>query len=728
MNWGSGDVFGLIGEFLSCRSFEITQSGEGDGISVVDNTVTFAAVSTRIAYLECKNLGSEADRAFLHRLIGIYLTGKDQSDCLGSVTTHELKNILASAQLSLEMLTAYEFDPPDRNRLLSQAFEAVSSSVTVFDEMLQVEKLRHEQKNKKIETETVNLAHIVTQVLKAHKTAISAKNITAAFEDETDAMPIEGSAFWLERALFNLVSNAVKYNKLGGRLTIRLRSTKKERVELAISDTGIGIEPHEGRRIFEKFFTSSRTGSKGIGVGLALVRSVCDVHGGTIRFAPNEGGGTTFVLLLPVRRRVKRIANPMVSLGAASVVLLLVGSYLFPLIPVFDPVGKSGVFTTIDLADGSRISVQNARQYSFWHLRNLTGTRHTMRMRVDAGLVEADIKGSQIHFLTPSADFVNLGTRIAFDQQGDTAAVSVYEGALRSQEQDIAKGFGFVSQTDEKIAVVKILEPPYGTNYRHQGDGRLSISVSAVKGAMKYRWTLAKDREFHDVLSVADTKEPGYISDIQKDGFYYLKVVALDAHGIAGYPNTAVVKNLYHLHRGIAYRDGGDFAKAVAMFERSDIEFDQKEYRPYSELGWTYYLRGDNAGAVRYFEEALRRNATEQDTARLARSFYHLREYARAGELYDGMLGRDPYNQDALWGKSEIQIVLNDPVSAKALLSRLLEINPRYPLGNYDMSRVLIRQGNIAEAKRYLQRERDFNPGYRDMVEALEREIGGGRE
>ena len=106
----------------------------------------------------------------------------------------------------------------------------------------------------------------------------------------------------LERVVINLVSNAVKFTPDGGRVGLDLTVSGDEAV-LRVSDTGVGIPEAEQKRLFESFFRAStalNAGVQGTGLGLTIVRSIVERHGGTISVRSAEGAGTTFEVRLPL--------------------------------------------------------------------------------------------------------------------------------------------------------------------------------------------------------------------------------------------------------------------------------------------------------------------------------------------------------------------------------------------------------------------------------------------
>ena len=104
-----------------------------------------------------------------------------------------------------------------------------------------------------------------------------------------------------DRALSNLLDNALRFTPDGGKITIATE-TKPDRTELAIEDTGCGIPPQHLPRIFDRFYRAdSSRSSQGTGLGLALVKSITDLHGGSVEVASEVNRGTTVTLTFPAK-------------------------------------------------------------------------------------------------------------------------------------------------------------------------------------------------------------------------------------------------------------------------------------------------------------------------------------------------------------------------------------------------------------------------------------------
>jgi signal transduction histidine kinase len=118
-----------------------------------------------------------------------------------------------------------------------------------------------------------------------------------------DPLPVEGDQASLERAMLNVLSNAVKYTPAGGSVTVTGRSDGAE-VVVSVADTGIGIPAADQEQLFSRFFRASNARDSnlpGTGLGLALVRELLERQNGAVEVSSREGVGTTVTLRLPAR-------------------------------------------------------------------------------------------------------------------------------------------------------------------------------------------------------------------------------------------------------------------------------------------------------------------------------------------------------------------------------------------------------------------------------------------
>ncbi|MEG1594399.1 MAG: HAMP domain-containing sensor histidine kinase, partial [Oscillibacter sp.] len=148
------------------------------------------------------------------------------------------------------------------------------------------------------QNEVVALYAVLGEVAEELSGLAGEKHIALTVDGE--AQTVAGNRSLLHRALYNLVENAIKYNVPGGSVALRLSAADGHSV-ITVADSGIGIPPEARALIFEPFYRVDKSRSRqmgGAGLGLSLVKSIVQQHGGTVTLGDNPGGGTLFEIIL----------------------------------------------------------------------------------------------------------------------------------------------------------------------------------------------------------------------------------------------------------------------------------------------------------------------------------------------------------------------------------------------------------------------------------------------
>ncbi len=192
-----------------------------------------------------------------------------------------------------EEMTGRALETIDRNtRALSQLIEDLLDVSRIMTGKFRMEMLQ------------VNVASVIVAAVDAVRSAAEAKNISinTVFEDELCL--VSGDPTRLQQIVWNLLSNAIKFTTKGGTVNVCLERNDSN-VQITISDTGQGISPQFLPHIFERFRQADASITRkhgGLGLGLAIVRHLVELHGGTIRAeSPGEGQGATFIVTIPLR-------------------------------------------------------------------------------------------------------------------------------------------------------------------------------------------------------------------------------------------------------------------------------------------------------------------------------------------------------------------------------------------------------------------------------------------
>jgi signal transduction histidine kinase/CheY-like chemotaxis protein len=181
----------------------------------------------------------------------------------------------------------------------------------------------------KLEMAPLPVSTVVADVLNAAKPSADAKRIAVECITGHAAAWVLADRSRLQEVMWHLLSNAIKFTPPCGRVNVRLQSTDSE-VQIIISDSGVGLSTEILPRIFESFWQEDPRFSRihgGLGLGLALVRRIVQLHGGTVRAeSPGEGEGTTFIVTLPLLPRPEpddAVSNSLIARLAGLRVLLV---------------------------------------------------------------------------------------------------------------------------------------------------------------------------------------------------------------------------------------------------------------------------------------------------------------------------------------------------------------------------------------------------------------------
>ena len=207
---------------------------------------------------------------------------------------HEFRTPLAVMQLQLDLYNSTEHPTNDACaqqtiRMMTEQNERLSKMVKTLLDMSELQTVARDDE--------VALDALVEEVLADLEPLAQEKAIHLTAQ--CDAVTMTGSDILLYRLVYNLVENAIKYNTPGGTVTVGAVQQDKH-IRLTVADTGTGIPEELKERVFEPFFRLDKSRSRalgGVGLGLALVREIVSVHGGSISVKDNPDGGTTFEVI-----------------------------------------------------------------------------------------------------------------------------------------------------------------------------------------------------------------------------------------------------------------------------------------------------------------------------------------------------------------------------------------------------------------------------------------------
>jgi two-component system phosphate regulon sensor histidine kinase PhoR len=213
--------------------------------------------------------------------------------------SHELRTPLTSILAFVETLEDGAIDDRENNRrFLATIRRNAERMHCLIADILELSLI--ESGNIFIEAKHVRIARLVDDVFASLSTRAAERDVTLTNRIESDVR-VWADPMRLEQMLTNLVDNAIKFNRLGGSVTVSLEK-RPEKDRITVSDTGEGIQAAHLPRIFERFYRVDRGRTRevgGTGLGLAIVKHLARLHGGEISISSALGQGTAFTIELP---------------------------------------------------------------------------------------------------------------------------------------------------------------------------------------------------------------------------------------------------------------------------------------------------------------------------------------------------------------------------------------------------------------------------------------------
>ncbi len=220
-----------------------------------------------------------------------------KSDLVGNLS-HELKTPITILKGYLETIKECRSDPETTQGLIDKALMSVERQSSIINDMLKLNML---ETTRSFQPENVDLVEVIVNCLNLLNPKILEKRLNAICRIEELPGIIRANRFLAEEIIFNIIDNAINYNKYDGSITI-VAQKRSRRLSISIADTGIGIPPDSLDRIFERFYRVNKSRSRatgGTGLGLSIVKHAAELLNWDVGVASTEAG-STFTVEIPL--------------------------------------------------------------------------------------------------------------------------------------------------------------------------------------------------------------------------------------------------------------------------------------------------------------------------------------------------------------------------------------------------------------------------------------------
>lgn len=279
------------GWFLAGRALgpirKITEAAEAISESNLSRRIDLAATETELGRLARTLNGTfeRLERAF------------SRQTRFTADASHELRTPLSVILTQAELALRRERSPEEYREALAACLRAAQRMKAVVEGLLTL--ARADAGMLVLKRERVDLRKLLEETAAMLGPLALERRVAVAVSAE--AVAVAGDPDRLREAVTNLISNAIRYNREGGRVDVTLQAVPGEAV-IMVADTGVGIPEKDRPHLFERFYRVDPARSReagGTGLGLSITKWIVEAHGGVISFTSREGEGTTFVVRLP---------------------------------------------------------------------------------------------------------------------------------------------------------------------------------------------------------------------------------------------------------------------------------------------------------------------------------------------------------------------------------------------------------------------------------------------
>jgi len=301
--------------FRSCAAFPLRRGGvvvaaltlysREPGAFDVEHTELLNALAADLSFahdaMEEERLRTLAEESLARSEAKLREADERKSQFL-AVLSHELRNPLAPIKNSLYILDRVDPTGEQATRARAVIGRQVNQLVRLVDDLLDVTRLTRGKL--RLECARLDLAETVSRTAEDHRPLFQNARLAFTVHRSQNPLWMQGDGARIAQVIGNLLTNAAKFTSAGGAVTLTVAATSASTAEIRVSDTGMGISSDLLPHLFEPFMQAENTLERskgGLGLGLVLVKSVVEMHGGSVEpHSDGPGSGAEFVVRLPI--------------------------------------------------------------------------------------------------------------------------------------------------------------------------------------------------------------------------------------------------------------------------------------------------------------------------------------------------------------------------------------------------------------------------------------------
>ncbi len=222
-----------------------------------------------------------------------------------SVVAHQLRTPLSGVKWTLSMLIGGDMGElnNDQKTFLMKSYESNNRMINLVNDMLAADRVQSGKV--RYEFRSISIINLIDNILFELNPAAQKKNISIEYKDRLDNIPnVLVDPDTIRAVMQNLLENAIKYTMDGGKVSIGLVK-QEEKLQVSVTDNGIGIPENQKKNIFSKFFRATnavKLETDGSGLGLNIAQTIIEKNGGEMWFESQENKGTTFFFTIPIAK------------------------------------------------------------------------------------------------------------------------------------------------------------------------------------------------------------------------------------------------------------------------------------------------------------------------------------------------------------------------------------------------------------------------------------------